>query len=449
MSLDGKGIRCSSGVARAVMESIVSAVVGDLDWTDKRAKALLRELLRVAIASADPKQVLASNLPAKPAGKCVVVGAGKAAASMAQALETAWPDVPMSGTVVTPYRYGAVSERIHIREAGHPVPDANSVAAAREILAMVQNLEPEDLVLALISGGGSSVLSLPAPGVTLEDKQVTNRMLLASGLDIRTMNAVRRRLSAIKGGKLAAAASPAKVFTLAISDIPGDDVAAIASGPTVADTYGDVDISEAIKRLVGKVPENVIRRLVTPVTPPHISAYDYRLIAKPILVLEAAAAIGRAAGLDVEILGDGLEGESRDLAVWMAGLALAPRARPTLLLSGGETTVTIGAGRAGRGGRNTEFLLALSLALEGRRGVWTLAADTDGLDGENLGAAGAILTPDTLNRGRDLGLDAELSLTEHDSGRYFDALGDLLFTGPTRTNVNDFRAILVIPERFL
>jgi hydroxypyruvate reductase len=418
-------------------------------WTDKRAGALLRELLQVAIASANPKQVLASHLPAKPAGKCVVVGAGKAAASMAQAVEAAWPDVPLSGVVVAPYEYGEPGKRIQIREAGHPVPDANSEAAAREILAAVQNLEPEDLVLALISGGGSSVLSLPAPGVTLEDKQTTNRVLLASGLDIRTMNAVRRRLSAIKGGKLAAAASPAKVFTLAISDIPGDDVAAIASGPTVADTYGDVDLSEAIRRLAGKVPQNVIERLRAPAAPPGLPASDFKIIAKPAFALEAAAAIGKAAGFDVEILGDDLEGESRDLAGWMAGLALASHSRPKLFLSGGETTVTIADKRAGRGGRNTEFLLALCLALKGKRGVWALAADTDGIDGCNLGAAGAVLTPDTLGRGRDLGLDAEASLAEHDSGGYFDALGDLLFTGPTRTNVNDFRAILVVPDRML
>jgi glycerate 2-kinase len=427
----------------------VSLVVNSEVWTDKRAGALLRELLHVAIGSANPKQVLAPYLPAKPAGKCVVVGAGKAAASMAQAVEEAWPDVRLSGVVVAPYEYGAISNRIHIREAGHPVPDANSEIAAQEIMAAIQNLNPEDLVLALISGGGSSVLSLPAPGVTLEDKQTTNRVLLASGLDIRTMNAVRRRLSAIKGGKLAAAASPAKVFTLAISDIPGDDVAAIASGPTVADTYGNVDISEAITRLAGKVPQNVIQRLMAPAVPPRLPASNFQIIAKPALALEAAAAIGRAVGFGVEILGDDLEGESRDLALWMAGLARASHTRPTLLLSGGETTVTIADERAGRGGRNTEFLLALCLALEGKRGVWALAADTDGLDGCNLGAAGAVVTPSTIERGCDLGLDARASLAGHDSGRYFDALGDLLFTGPTRTNVNDFRAILIVPNKIL
>ena len=415
-------------------------------WTDERAEAFLRELLRVAIASADPKQVLARHLPAKPAGTCVVVGAGKAAASMALAVEAAWPDVAMRGVVVAPYGYGAVGEKILIREAGHPIPDANSEIAAREILAAVQNLEPEDLVLALISGGGSSVLSLPAPGITLEDKQATNRALLASGLDIRTMNAVRRRLSAIKGGKLAVAASPAKVFTLAISDIPGDDVGAIASGPTVADTYSGVDISEAIKRLVGRVPQNVIQRLMAPASPPDMPATDFKLIAKPALALEAAAAVGKAAGFDVEILGDDLEGESRDVAVWMARLALAPHSRPKLFLSGGETTVTIADKRAGQGGRNTEFLLALCLALQSRRGIWALAADTDGLDGCSLDAAGAILTPDTLDRGRKLGLNAEDGLEGHDSGSYFAALGDLLFTGPTRTNINDFRAILIIPD---
>lgn len=427
----------------------MSLVMNSEVWTDKRAGALLRELLQVAIASANPKRVLGPHLPEKPVGKCVVVGAGKAAASMAQAVEAAWPDVPLNGVVVAPYGYGEICKRIHVREAGHPVPDANSEIAAREILAAVQNLKPEDLVLGLISGGGSSVLSLPAPGLTLEDKQATNRALLASGLDIRMMNAMRRRISAIKGGKLAAAASPAKVFTLAISDIPGDDVAAIASGPTVADTYGNVDISEAITRLEGKVSQNVIQRLMAPAAPPDLSASDFKIIAKPAFALEAAAAIGRTAGFDVDILGDNLEGESRDLAEWMAGLALASHSRPKLFLSGGETTVTIADKRAGRGGRNTEFLLALCLAFEGRRGVWALAADTDGVDGCNLGAAGAVLTPGTLDRGRDLGLDAEASLAGHDSGGYFDALGDLLFTGPTRTNVNDFRAVLIVPDKLL
>ncbi|OJU13500.1 MAG: glycerate kinase, partial [Caulobacterales bacterium 68-7] len=338
------------------------------------------------------------------------------------------------------------TRRIVVREARHPVPDEASEAAAREILASVQGLGPDDLVLALISGGGSSVLSLPAPGLTLADKQATNRALLASGLDIRTMNAVRRRLSGIKGGKLAAAAAPARIVTLTISDIPGDDPAAIASGPTLADSYAAMDLSDAIARLEGRVPPAVIERLRRAEPPPVVARAEVRMIATPGMALQAAAAVARDAGLEIEILGDDLEGESANVGAEQAALALAGRDRPTVILSGGETTVTIGGGKAGRGGRNTEFLLALGRALDGAPGVWGLAGDTDGEDGASGGGAGALLAPDTLHRARALGLDVAVSLANHDSGGFFDAIGDLVVTGPTRTNVNDFRAILVTPQ---
>ena len=416
-------------------------------WHDGAARDLLQGLFAAAIASADPAKALAAHLPARPKGRCVVVGAGKAAAAMALAVEAAWPDEPLTGVVVAPYGYGTgETRRIVVREARHPVPDEASEAAAREIMAAVQGLGPDDLVLALISGGGSSVLSLPAPGLTLADKQATNRALLASGLDIRTMNAVRRRLSGIKGGKLAAAAAPARIVTLTISDIPGDDPAAIASGPTVEDRYADMDLSDAIARLEGRVPPVVIERLRRAEPPPVVARAEVRMIATPGMALTAAAAVARAAGLEVEILGDDLEGESAELGAGMAALALADRSRPTVILSGGETTVTIGGGKAGRGGRNTEFLLALGRALNGAPGVWGLAGDTDGEDGASGGGAGALLAPDTLQRASALGLDLAASLEGHDSGGFFDAIGDLLVTGPTRTNVNDFRAILVVPQ---
>jgi hydroxypyruvate reductase len=415
-------------------------------WSDATARQLLRNLFDAAIASANPAKVLAKYLPEPPKGRCVVVGAGKAAGAMALAVEAAWPEVRLSGVVVVPYGYGAATKRIVMRQAAHPVPDINSEAAAREILAAVHGLTADDLVLALISGGGSSVMSLPAPGLTLADKQAANRALLASGLDIRTMNAVRRRLSAIKGGKLAAAAAPARVLTLGISDIPGDDPAAIASGPTVTDTDALADIGAAVDLLEVRLPRAVVERLRQPAAPAQaLENCEFRMIATPSAALDAAAAVARAAGLDVEILGDDLEGEACQVGAEMASVAHAPRPRPRVVLSGGETTVTLAGNGAGRGGRNTEFLLALARALDGAPGVWAVAGDTDGEDGASGGAAGAILAPDTLSRGRALRLDIDESLAGHDSGGYFASIGDLIETGPTRTNVNDFRAILLIP----
>jgi len=415
-------------------------------WTDREARAALRHLFDVAVASADPTHMLAAHLPERPVGRCVVVGAGKAAAAMAAAVDAAWPDVVLSGLVVVPYGYGAPAGRIMVREAAHPVPDDASEAAARAILTMVGTLTRDDLVLVLISGGGSSVMALPADGITLADKQAVSRLLLASGLDIRTMNMVRRRLSAIKGGKLLAAAQPARVVTLGISDIPGDDVAAIASGPSVPDPTADADLSHVVGLFGQQLPARVAERLLAPVaTPSLIEDCDFRLIGTPAAALAAAATAARSLGLAPVLLGDDLEGESHTLGAEIARLALAGVAVPTVFLSGGETTVTLAGSACGRGGRNTEFALALACALDGDAGTWALAADTDGEDGASH-AAGALIAPDTIARAAAMALDARAFLAAHDSATLFDALGDLLLTGPTRTNVNDFRAVLVLPQ---
>lgn len=412
---------------------------------DTEARQLLRRMFDAAVGSADPARVLAAHLPEPPKGRCVVVGAGKAAGSMAAAVEAAWPDVELSGVVVAPYGYGLQCQRIQVRESAHPVPDANSLAAAQAILAAVSGLGPADLVLALISGGGSAAMSLPVPGLSLEDKRVTNKLLLGSGLDIRTMNAVRRRISAIKGGKLAAAAAPARVVTLAISDIPGDDATAIASGPTASCSDAEIDLRGVIARLGPTLPDKVAELLSrSPESDRGITRGKISLIATPAAALTAAADLARANGVDPVILGDAIEGESRVVAKDMARL-VGTMANPTVLISGGETTVTIGGDGAGRGGRNTEFALALACELGGRGDVWALAADTDGEDGVNLGAAGAVAAPDTIERARAAGLDPVAYLDGHDSGGFFEQLGDLVVTGPTRTNVNDFRAILILP----
>lgn len=413
---------------------------------DEWARALLTEMFAAAVAAANPAKVLAAHLPPPPKGRCVVVGAGKASASMAAAVEAAWPDADLTGAVAVPYGYGVECTRIRVLEAGHPVPDTNSVAAASAILDSVRGLTPEDLVLALISGGGSAAMCLPTDGVTLKEKQITNRLLLASGLDIRTINAVRRRISAIKGGKLAAAAAPASVITLAVSDIPGDDVAAIASGPTLPAPDVTWDLRDVVQKLGPALPTRVAELLVRPAEPglAALSAH-VSLIATPAASLEAAADVARAHGVTPVIMGDDIEGESRLIACGMAA-KITVATEPRVWISGGETTVTIGNDGGGRGGRNTEFVLALASELNGRSDTWALAADTDGEDGTNLGAAGAIAGPDSLRRSLALGLDPVEFLERHDSGSFFQALGDLVITGPTRTNVNDFRAILVLPS---
>ena len=421
-------------------------------WDDARARAALRKVFDAAVAAADPRKVLAHHLPPKPKGRVIVVGGGKSAALMAAALEDAWPDVGLEGTVVTRYGHAASTRHIEVIEASHPVPDTNSERGARRLLERVQGLGPDDLVLALVSGGASALLAAPAAGITLSDKQAINRALLASGATISEMNAVRKHLSAIKGGRLAAAAAPARVVTLAISDVPGDDPAVIGSGPTVPDPTTFADVRALLARYGIDPPPAVAQRIAAgadetpkPGTLPHAA---FHLIATPMLALRQAAATARTLGLTPLILGDALEGESHEMGTVLAGIARSvqahgePLAAPALLLSGGETTVTIGKGPAGRGGRNTEFLLGLAVALQGAAGIWAAAGDTDGIDGTE-DAAGAIVTPGTLARARENGLDARVVLAGHDSYSLFDAIGDLIRTGPTLTNVNDIRAILI------
>jgi glycerate 2-kinase len=421
-------------------------------WNDARARSALMTLFEAAVAAADPRQVLAAHLPPRPKGRCVVVGCGKSAAVMAAALEDAWPDVSLEGTVVTRYGHAVPTRRIEVIEASHPVPDANSERGAHRLLERVRGLGPDDLVLALISGGGSALCAAPAPGLTLTDKQAINRALLASGATITEMNCVRKHLSAIKGGRLAAAARPAHVVTLAISDVPGDDPAVIASGPTVPDTTTFADAHAIIARYGIDAPASVAARFAqaadeTP-KPNELPNTEFDLIATPMMALTRMADTARDLGLAPLVLGDALEGESREVGTVMAGIARSIRAHgqplrpPAVVLSGGETTVTIGRGPAGHGGRNTEFLLSLAVALSGTADIWAIAGDTDGLDGMD-DIAGAIVTPDTLTRARANGLDPRAMLAAHDGHTLFDAIGDAIRTGPTLTNVNDVRAILI------
>ncbi len=426
--------------------------------TQSAPRSLLTALFDAAVASADPKVSLSRHLPPPPKGKTVIVGAGKAAASMARAVEDSWQG-PLSGLVVTRYGHGVPCARIEVVEASHPVPDAAGRAAAGRILALAQDLGPDDLLLCLISGGGSALLSLPAPGLSLEDKQAVNKALLACGARIDEMNCLRKHLSAIKGGRLAAAAAPAKVVGLIISDVPGDDLSSIASGPTVADPTSFADARAIVEKYAIALPSAVAELLsaAREDTPkpgdPRLGSVENLLIARPQDALEAAAAKARNEGVTPLILGDSLEGEARVLGQVMAGIATQvvrhgqPAAAPCVLLSGGETTVTLqtkGKGRA-RGGRNTEFLLAMALALDGCGGVYAIACDTDGIDGSEDNA-GAIITPDSLERGETAGLSAAEVLARNDAYGYFAALGDLVMTGPTLTNVNDFRAVLVLPD---
>jgi glycerate 2-kinase len=419
-------------------------------WSDTAARAVLRDLFEAAVTSADPGAAVLRHLPEKPNGRCVVIGAGKASVAMAAALDAAWGDVDLSGVVVTRHGQRAAAGRIEVLEASHPTPDAMSEEAGRRILAAVKGLTADDLVVALMSGGGSSLMVLPAGGMTLADKQVVNASLLASGADIVEMNAVRKHLSAIKGGRLALAAHPARVVTLAISDIPGDDPAAIASGPTVADASTLADVHEIVARYKIDLPLAAQAVLAAGnEMPKKLSAQNsVRVIAAPSLALAAAARVAAEAGLAPLILGDAIEGESRELGVVMAGIARScrlngfPVKAPAVLLSGGETTVTIGKGQAGRGGRNTEFLLAFAIATVGEPGIFALAADSDGIDGTE-DAAGAFVTPDTLARACIAKLDPRGHLAAHDSYSFFAGIGDLIRTGPTGTNVNDIRVVLI------
>lgn len=414
-------------------------------------RTLLTTMFQAAIDSAAPDKCIAGHLPPRPRGRTVVIGAGKAAASMARALEAHWPE-PLTGLVVTRYGYAVPTRGIEVVEAAHPVPDAAGLAAARRMLALVEGLGEDDLVICLISGGGSSLLPLPAPGLSLEDKQEVGRALLASGATISEMNCVRRHLSAIKGGRLAAACHPARVVSLLISDVPGDDPVDIASGPTVADPTTCADALDVVARYRIALPPAALDCLRSgageSVKPgdPRLARAETRMIAAPQMALEAAAEVARRAGVATHILGDSLEGEARSAGLLMAGMARQvarrgqPFAPPCILLSGGETTVTV-RGR-GRGGRNVEFLLALAIGLERQPGVYALAGDTDGVDGvEEI--AGAVVTPDTLARAWARGINPAAALQDNDGHGFFGALGDAVVTGPTLTNVNDFRAIYI------
>jgi len=412
------------------------------------AATLLRQMMDAAVSAADPATVLARHLPEKPTGRCIVLGAGKSAAAMARAVEKAWPDVELSGLVVTRYGHSAPTDRITVREAAHPVPDEAGLAATQEILDIAHAAGPDDLVLFLVSGGGSALLTAPVPPLTLADKIEVNRRLLGSGLAIADMNRIRRRLSLVKGGGLTRAAAPARVVTLAISDVPGDDPLAIASGPTVT-APADRDISHLVERLGADLPEHIAQALRSASQTDPTLETDYRLIATPWASLLAASKVAETAGITPVLLGDALEGEARDVGTVMAGMARSvakhgkPAPRPAVLLSGGETTVTIGDRKPGRGGRNTEFLLGLAVALEGQPDIFAASVDTDGIDGTE-DAAGAVVDPTTLGRALAAGRDPHADLSGHDSYALFDAIGDLIRTGPTLTNVNDIRAVLLV-----
>ena len=424
----------------------------------------LAKLYAAAVKRALPLHNTAAYLPPPPKGRTIVLGAGKAGGAMAQAVEALWPvDQPLSGLVVTRYghtppRPAGVPERIEVVEASHPVPDAAGLAAAERILALTQGLTADDLVLCLISGGGSALLTLPADGLTLEDKQRINKELLNSGANIGEMNCVRKHLSRIKGGRLAAACAPAHVVTLTISDVPGDDPSVIASGPTVPDVTTCADAWAILQRYKIEVPPAIeaalkAGALETPKPSPAWAKQPVHLIATPQQSLDAAAELARTAGLNAYVLSDELEGESREVGKVHAALAraaargLGPFQKPCVILSGGETTVTIRQQAPGtpkgRGGRAGEFCLGLAVALQAQANVWAIAADTDGIDGIEDNA-GARVSPDTLARAEAAGVKAADCLDRNDAYGFFDAVGDLVVTGPTHTNVNDFRAILVL-----
>ncbi|MCW2283050.1 hydroxypyruvate reductase [Rhodoblastus acidophilus] len=418
------------------------------------ARTLLRRMFDAAIASAQPALCLAPHLPEKPRGRTLVIGAGKASAAMARALEDVW-DGPLSGAVVTRFGYGVACQRIEVIEASHPLPDAAGLAAAQKIAGLVQGLSADDLVIALISGGGSALLAAPLPGLTLEDKRGLSAALLASGATISEINCIRRHLSALKGGRLGALCAPARVVALLISDVPGDDPIDIASGPTVGDPTTCADALAVLTRYGVSAPPAVLDLLRTgageSVKPgdPRLARSEVRFIATPQMALEAAAVYAREAGFAVHILSDRIEGEAREVGTVLGALARQvaakgqPFAAPCVLLSGGETTVTVRG--SGHGGRNVEFLLSLGLALDGLPGVYALAGDTDGVDGAEE-IAGALLAPDSLARARALGFSPRASLEANDGHGFFQVLGDSVVTGPTLTNVNDFRAILIAPS---
>jgi hydroxypyruvate reductase len=425
-------------------------------------RAFLKSLFDAAIAAAQPSLVLAAHLPPPPKGRTIVIGAGKAGGAMAAAVDALWPQgAALSGLVVTRYHhvppaYQQRPGRIEVVEAAHPVPDEAGARAAQRIVELTRGLTADDLVLCLVSGGGSALLSMPAEGLTLADKQRINKALLNSGANITEMNCVRKHLSAIKGGRLAAMCAPARVLTLLISDVPGDDPSVVASGPTVPDASTCTDALAILKRYRIDIPPVALDGLQrgTLETPkpgdPRFNGHELRLIATPQASLQAAADAAHTVGVQAYILSDEIEGESREVGKVHAAMARAvvrrnqPFAKPCVILSGGETTVTVKPGvSGGRGGRATEFLLGCAIALQGEPGVWALAGDTDGIDGVESNA-GAIVTPTTLARAAALGLKAQERLDANDAWHFFEPLGDLVVTGPTFTNVNDFRALLVL-----
>jgi glycerate 2-kinase len=429
--------------------------VTDCDRT--AARAILRDLFDAALGAADPGQALERRIPSPVRGRTVLVGAGKAAAAMACAFESGWSG-PLEGLVLTRYHHAVLCRQVEVVEASHPVPDAAGEQAARRILTLAHSLGPEDQLVFLASGGGSALLSLPAPGLTLDDKQAVTRALLRSGATITEINAVRKHLSAIKGGRLAAAAAPARIVTLAISDVPGDDPSVIASGPTVPDPTTFADARAVLEKYHIAAPQAVVSHLSQgeEETPkPHDPIFDraeFDLVASPQGSLQAAAAVAARQQITPIVLSDRIEGEARQVGLVHAAIALQIRAGkfrvgdrlispPVVLLSGGETTVTVTG--TGRGGRNVEFLLALAVALNGIEGISALACDTDGIDGTEDNA-GAIVYPDSLARAAARGISAQAALVHNDGYGFFAELGDLVMTGPTLTNVNDFRAVLVL-----
>lgn len=415
-------------------------------------KSLLVAAFEAAVAAADPERTIRNHLPERPRGRTVVVGAGKGSAQMAAAFEKAW-DAPIEGVVVTRYGYGARCERITVLEAAHPVPDEAGLAAAQQLLAAVEGLSPDDLVVALVSGGGSALLPAPPPGLTLEDEIAVNRVLLASGAPISAMNTLRKHVSAIKGGRLAAAAAPARVVSLVVSDIPGDNPALVASGPTVPDAAGRRDALDIVKTYRLDLPAAVMAHLASDacVAPapgdPRFARNVVRVIASAAVSLDAAAEAVRARGVEAVILSDSIEGEARDIGGMHAAIAREvalrgrPFSRPIMLLSGGETTVTL-RGRGGKGGRNSEFLLAFAAGIEGVEGIHAMAADTDGIDGSEDNA-GAFADGTSIARMRAAGVDPKAALAGNDAWTAFHAVGDLFVPGPTGTNVNDLRAVLI------
>lgn len=410
-------------------------------------KAILRSLFEAAVDAANPQAAVARNLPSRPRGRTVVIGAGKAAVPMAKAVEDNW-DGPLEGFVIAPHGYAHDLKRLGLVHGRHPVPDESSFAAAEKALALAQTLGPDDLLIALISGGASALMSKPVPGISIDEKFALVRALLKCGANIAELNCVRKQISAVKGGRLARAAGKARIHTLALSDVPGDDPAIIGSGPTVPDPTRKQDALAILARYGVAVPPSIRQWLESPDEDRSIlsSETETRVIVSPSESFKVVRAKAAEMGLNVLYLGDRIEGEARDVAKVHAAIALEiadndqPVKKPALLLSGGETGVTVRG--KGRGGRNVEFLLGLAVALGGDRRVTALAADTDGIDGMEP-IAGAVIDPSSLDRARALGLDPMAYLENNDAHSLFERLGDQVITGPTHTNVNDFRAILI------